>query len=81
MCVGSDGHTKCSSQSKVSEFDDTLCTDQEVLRLEVSVQHSVWVAELNALQDLECIALKENWDLMKIKIEKQEYMEQAMVKL
>ena len=57
MCVGSDGHTKGSSQSKVCQFDHTLCTDEQVLRLQVSMQDAMRMTELNGIENLVDIAL------------------------
>ena len=57
MSVGSDGHTKGSSQSKVCKFDHTLRTDEQVLRLQVSMQDAMRMTELNGIENLVDIAL------------------------
>lgn len=48
-----DGNAECPCQSKVPELQLPLGVDQEVLGLEVSVQHLVSVAELDALEQLQ----------------------------
>lgn len=57
MSVCSDGDSEGSSQAKVSQFDVTLTTDQKVLWLEVTMQHSVGVAVRNAIHHLIQVAL------------------------
>ena len=59
VSVGSNGHSEGPCQAKVSQLDDSAGADEQVLRLEVSVEDSVGVAERNAVQDLVDVALGE----------------------
>lgn len=59
MGVDSDRNTESPSQPKVCQFDDPLIVDQEVLGLQVAVEDSTTVTEVNALQDLVQVALME----------------------
>jgi hypothetical protein len=46
VSVRSQRHSEGSSQTKISNFDyPTVLADQQVLRFQVSVQHSSFVAE------------------------------------
>ena len=49
--VGVDTHrnTKSTCQAKVSQFDDTIAVDEQILWLQVPVQHSAFVAEQDGL--------------------------------
>ena len=58
MGVGSDWDSKGSGQSKVRQLDDSMDVDQEVLGLEVAMEDTVGVAELDPLQNLVGVALK-----------------------
>lgn len=58
MCVSADRHPEGSRQAKVSKLDLPLGVDEEVLGLQVSMKNSVGVAEGQALQQLEKIALQ-----------------------
>ena len=44
--------TQKSSKSKVTYFDDSILTDQDVLRLDISVDHTVLVAVVHTLKCL-----------------------------
>ena len=48
VCVLPQGHAKDASEAKVRKFDVQAAVQQEILGLEVSVQHSVVVAEGHA---------------------------------
>ena len=58
MCVCSDGHPKRPGQPEVRQLDDPLHIDEQVLWLQVSVQHSVGVAEVDPIQHLIGVALE-----------------------
>lgn len=57
MGVDPDWNTKGSCQAKISQLDDALVVDEEVLGLEVSVQDAPTVTEVYSLQDLVQVAL------------------------
>ena len=52
MGVSLHWESKCSSQTEVSELDVAFCVNEEVLRLEISVHHSVSVTVGCALENL-----------------------------
>lgn len=56
--VGAHGHPEGASQAEVGQFDGAVGVDEQVLGLEVAVQHAVRVAEGQALQQLEQVALR-----------------------
>jgi len=56
--VRSDWNPKSSSESKVSQLHRPAVRDEQILRLEVSVEHAVRVAECNAGQQLVQKALR-----------------------
>lgn len=58
MGIDPNRNTKGSSQAKVCQFDNSLVVDQEVLGLQVPVEDSSTVTEVNALQYLVKVALK-----------------------
>lgn len=58
MSVNPHRNTKGPGQPKVSQLDFALGIDEQVLGLEVTMQHPVGVAEGQTLQQLEQIALK-----------------------
>lgn len=49
MGVGSDRDSEGSGQSKVRKLDDSMDIDEEVLGLEVTMEDTVGVAELDPL--------------------------------
>lgn len=49
-CV--DGDAKGARQAKIAELQQPLAVDEKVLRLQVSMKHSVLVAEVDALEQL-----------------------------
>ena len=55
--VDTDGHAEGPRQAKVGQLDHTLVVDEQVLGLQVAVQHPPAVAEVDALQDLVQVAL------------------------
>lgn len=59
MGIGAQGNPKGASQSKVSQFDGPKLIDEQVLRLQVSVNDPVGVAEADPLQQLGEVALWE----------------------
>lgn len=50
MSVHTDWHAKRSGQAKVREFDVTYLVNEEVLRLEISVQYPMGVTVRYSLQ-------------------------------
>ena len=56
--VDADGHTESPRQAEVGQLDHALVVDEQVLWLQVAVQHPPAVAELDALQDLVQVALE-----------------------
>lgn len=50
--VDSHGNSKHSAKSEVSYLDDSILIDQEILRLQVAVEHSSAMAIQNSLQNL-----------------------------
>lgn len=59
MGIGAQGNPKGPSQSEVSQFDGPTLIDEQVLRLQVSVNDLVGVAETHPLQQLGEVALWE----------------------
>lgn len=57
--VGAHGNPEGSSQSKVSQLDGAKLIDEQVLRLQISVDDSMAVAEVQPLQQLGEVALWE----------------------
>lgn len=55
--VGSDGNAEGTGQTKISELDDTLRIDEQVLRFEIAVKHTVLVTVLETAQQLPHVAL------------------------
>ena len=53
MSVHAHRNTKSTGETEVSEFDDTLAVDEQVLRLQVPMENTTLVAEQNALQQLQ----------------------------
>ena len=61
MGVRPDGRGEASRQAKVGHLDGKPgAVDEDVLRLQVSVQHPMSMAELNAPQDLQHDVLHSN---------------------
>lgn len=52
MSVLSDGNADGPGESEVGHLDGPVRVDQQVLRLEVTMQHSTLVAETDRLADL-----------------------------
>lgn len=61
MSVHPDGDAKGPGETKVGKLDDTISVNQEVLRLQVSMQYPPFVAEQNALQNLVQVTLQTQW--------------------
>lgn len=59
VCVSANGNAEGPCEAEVRQLDLSLGVDKEVLGLQVSMQNSVRVAEGQALQQLEEIALKQ----------------------
>lgn len=53
-------HAESPSQPKVSQFNDPLVVNEQVLGLQVSVQNSPAVTEQDTLQDLVQVTLKQS---------------------
>jgi hypothetical protein len=49
-CV--DGYSEGSGETKIGEFELAFVVDEEILRLEIAVEDSVRVAEVDALEEL-----------------------------
>ena len=64
MGVRTHWDAKGTGKAKVGELDVAVRVNQQVLRLQVAVQHTVRVAELDALEELPHIALEhgKGWD-------------------
>lgn len=64
MRVRTHWDAKGTGKAKVGELDVAVRVNQQVLRLQVAVQHTVRVAELDALEELPHIALEhgKGWD-------------------
>lgn len=58
MGVGSHRHAECPCRPEVRQLDGSLGIDEQVLGLEVAVQHPVGMAEGQALQQLEQVTLQ-----------------------
>ncbi len=58
MCVGPYWYPESPAQSKVGQLDGSLLINEQVLWLEVAMQHTSRVAEYNALENLVRVALK-----------------------
>ena len=58
MRVDADGNAERAREPEVGELDDAVAVDEQVLRLEVAVQHAPLVAEENRLEDLVRVALR-----------------------
>lgn len=57
MGVSLDWETESTSETEIGKLDHTILVDQQVLRLEVSVHHSVSMAVSCSLKDLVSEAL------------------------
>lgn len=58
VSVCSQGNSKSSCQTKISQFDGSCFIDEQVLRLQVPVDDSVRVAKAYTLQQLEKVVLR-----------------------
>lgn len=58
MRVGAQRDTKCTRKPKVGQLQVALLVDQQVLRLQVSVQDAVRMAEVDATDQLVCKFLR-----------------------
>jgi hypothetical protein len=58
MCVGPYWYPESPAQSKISQLDGSLLINEQVLWLEVTMQHTSRVTEYNALENLVRVALK-----------------------
>lgn len=52
MGVSAKGHTKRSREPEIRELEVTIAVDQEILRLQITMQHAVTVAVADALAQL-----------------------------
>ena len=59
MGVGAQGHPEGSSQSEVSQLDGPQLIDEQILRLQVSMDDPMRVAEAHPLQQLEEVTLEQ----------------------
>lgn len=57
MGIDPDRNTKGPSQAKVCQFDDSLVVNQQILGLQITMEDSATVTEVNALQYLVKVAL------------------------
>ena len=53
VCVGTERDTECAGQTEIGQLQVALLVDEQVLRLEVTVQHAVGVAVAGSLKELE----------------------------
>ena len=60
VCVDPDRNSEGSGQPEVGDFDGTGFVDQQVLRLEISVEDAALVAEEDALENLVGVALDQH---------------------
>lgn len=59
MRVAANGDAKSPRQTKIGQLDAALGVDEQVLRLQITMQHAVHVTESDATQQLVQVALKE----------------------
>lgn len=52
VCVGSQGDTECSCQTKVGQFQIAITVDEQILRLEITMQNTMAVAITNSFHQL-----------------------------
>ena len=57
MRIDSDGNAKRPRQPEISQLDDTLAVDEEILWFEIAMQDASLVTELDAFSDLVQVAL------------------------
>lgn len=55
--VCADGHAKCSSETKVGQFQYTLAVDEQVGQLQVAMENTVRMTIGDAFEELEHVAL------------------------
>ena len=58
MSVHSDRNGKCSGQTKVSQLNDSIAVNKQILWFEISVQNSPLMTEQNTSHDLIGVALQ-----------------------
>lgn len=58
VCVGSNGDAECSSQTKISELDDTFRVNEQILGFEIAVKHTVAVTVGQTGEQLVHVALR-----------------------
>ena len=59
MRIRFDGQTEGPSEPEISELDDSVLVNEQILRFEVAVEDAVRVAVENALEDLVEVRLRE----------------------
>ena len=53
VCVGTERDTECAGQTEISQLQVALLVDEQVLRLEITVQDAVGVAVAGSFEELE----------------------------
>ena len=56
VSVNPNGDAESTGESKISNLDGTILVDQQVLRLQITMQHTSLVAEQDSLEDLVGVA-------------------------
>lgn len=64
MCVRPYRDPKCSGQPKISKFYVSLCVNEQILWLQISVQNTMGMAVSYSKQKLMHIALQQIFDMM-----------------
>jgi len=59
VSVNSNRDAESSGKTEVSQLDDAVSVDQQVLRFHIAMQHTSRVTKCDALQYLICIALRQ----------------------
>jgi len=57
VCEGAAGDTECPGESEVGELDAAMNVNEEILRFEIAMDHSVAVAVRQSLQQLVQVTL------------------------
>ena len=52
VCVNPNGDAESTGESKIRNLDSTILVDQQVLRLQITMQYTSLVAEQDTLEDL-----------------------------
>lgn len=84
MSVHSYRNAKSTAQPKVRYLDNTIISNQQILRFQVSVEHSSLMAKENSLQNLwseRCklinVSLSESFERNEIEVKRRPYLIQV----